>query len=159
MKNWRRLAARLCGWIASVFLAAMMLLTVADIVLRFFFNRPIRGTYELVELLLACTFFFAMPASFLRDEHIVVDVIDGALPRAVAGLKRFAAAAAAVMLGVIAWQSWISAQDAIAFGDVTSDLSLPRILYWIPLLAGIGGAALAAGAMAATGDEKTGTDH
>ncbi len=156
MNHWQAFVAKLCGWTAGVFLAAMMLLTVADVVLRLFFNRPIRGTFELVELLLACTFFFAMPATFLRNEHIVVDVIDGALPRAVAGLKRLAAAAAAVMLGVIAWQSWISAQDAIAFGDVTSDLSLPRILYWIPLLAGIGGGALAAGAMAATGEKNRG---
>ena len=53
------------------FLAAMMLLTVADVALRGAFNRPLRGVYELVELLLAGTFFLALPAVFLRDEHIV----------------------------------------------------------------------------------------
>jgi len=57
VKRWRDLVARIFGLIAAVFLAAMLLLTVADVVLRATFNLPIRGVYELVELLLAGTFF------------------------------------------------------------------------------------------------------
>ena len=148
MSGWRNFVAKLCGWVAAVFLAAMMLLTVADVALRAVANQPIRGVVELVELLLACTFFFAIPATFLRDEHIVVDMIDGWVPRLVPWLKRASGLIAMAMLGVIAWQSWISAKDAMAFGDVTSDLSLPRLLYWIPLLIGIAGGAVAAAAMA-----------
>jgi TRAP-type C4-dicarboxylate transport system permease small subunit len=148
MKNPREFVAKLCSWAASVPLAAMMLLTVADVLGRSFFARPIHGTYELVELLLTCTFFFALPAVFLRDGHVLVDVIDTRLPRAVPWLKRFALVLAAVMLGIIAWRSWLFAKNALEFGDVTSDLSLPLILYWIPLLVGIGGAAIAAVAMA-----------
>src|SRR3989442_5153534 len=68
---------------AAVFLAAMMLLTVADVALRAFFNRPIHGTFELIELCLACTIFIALPAVFLRDEHLVVDVVDHLAPPAV----------------------------------------------------------------------------
>jgi hypothetical protein len=52
------------------------------------------------------------------------------------------------MLAVVVWQSWIAAQDSVALGDVTSDLSLPKILYWIPVLAGLAGGAAAALAMA-----------
>jgi TRAP-type C4-dicarboxylate transport system permease small subunit len=50
-----------------VFLAAMMLLTVADVTLRALFNRPIHGTFELIELGLACSVYIALPAVFLRD--------------------------------------------------------------------------------------------
>ncbi|HTO49363.1 MAG TPA: TRAP transporter small permease [Burkholderiales bacterium] len=152
MKRWRRFAATACGWIAAAFLAAMMLLTVADVVARAVFNTPIRGTLEVVELLLAWTFFLALPAVFLRDEHIVVDVVDGFAPLRVPLLKRCAEALAVVVLAVMGWQSWILAGDALAFGDVTSDLSLPRILYWIPVLAGILGSAAAALVMALRGD-------
>jgi TRAP-type C4-dicarboxylate transport system permease small subunit len=148
MRNLRELVAKLCSWVASVFLAAMMLLTVADVLGRSFLARPIHGTYELVELLLTCTFFFALPAVFLRDGHVLVDAIDSRLPRAVPWLKRIALVVAAVMLGIIAWRCWLFARNALEFGDVTSDLSLPLILYWIPLLVGIGGAAVAALAMA-----------
>jgi TRAP-type C4-dicarboxylate transport system permease small subunit len=74
-------------------------------------------------------------------------------PRQVPLLKRIAAALAVLALAVMAWQGWIVASDALAFGDVTSYLSIPRIVYWIPVLAGIIGAAAAALAMAAGGDE------
>ena len=53
-----------------------MLVTVADVLLRTFFGIPVRGVLELVELGLACTIFVALPAVFLRDEHLVVDVVD-----------------------------------------------------------------------------------
>ena len=42
------------------------------------------------------------------------------------------------------WQSWLVAADSLAFGDVTADLALPRIVYWVPVVAGIVGSALAA---------------
>ena len=144
MKDGTGIAARLCGWTASALLAAMMLLTVADVALRAVFNTPIRGAYELVELLLCGTFFVALPAVFLRDDHIVVDSIDRHAPRAVPWLKRIAGLIAVAMLALMAWQGAIAARDAWSFGDVTSDLSLPRILYRIPLLFGLAGGAVAA---------------
>ena len=143
----RGFVAKCCGWLAAVFLVAMMLLTVADVVLRAVANKPIPGIVELVELMLACTFFLALPATFLRDEHIVVDLLDTRARRLVPWLKRFSAALAVVMLGIITWQGWIAARDTLVFHDVTSDLSLPRLLYWIPLLLGIAGGAVAALAM------------
>jgi len=140
----RSLFARFFGALAATAIAAMVLLTVADVVLRGFFNRPIHGTYELVELLLACAVFLALPAPFLRDEHIVVDVVDHYAPRAVPALKRLASIVAIVVLTVLGWQAPLAARDSLAFGDVTMDLALPRILYWLPLLAGVGCAAVAA---------------
>ncbi len=122
----------------------MMLLTVADVVLRATTNRPIRGTLEIVELLLACTFFIALPAVFLRDENLVVDVIDPLAPRWVPWLRRFAELVAVPVLGVMAWQGWQAAAETLVFNDVTSDLAIHRILYWIPVLFGLVGAAIAA---------------
>ena len=52
MKRWRDLVSTACGLMAAAFLAAMMLLTVADVTLRAAFNLPLRGVYELIELLL-----------------------------------------------------------------------------------------------------------
>lgn len=132
------------GGAAAVCIAAMMLLTVADVALRALFNRPLHGTFELIELLLAGAFFFALPAAFLRDEHIVVDVVDRSLPRAVPWLRRIAAGIAVVLLAVLTWQGARAAYDTWTFGDVTMDLSLPRILYWIPVLVGLACATLAA---------------
>ena len=122
----------------------MMLLTVVDVCLRAAFNLPLRGTYEIIELLLACTFFLALPAVFLREENILVDVIDGMAPKVVPLLRRLAELIAVAVLGVMAWQGWKAAAETLVFNDVTSDLSIHRLVYWIPVLAGMIGAALAA---------------
>jgi len=132
------------GVAAALFLAAMMLLTVADVVLRGLFAMPIRGMLELIELGLACTIFLALPAVFLRREHLVVDVVDH-LARAglVRWLERLGAAISLGVLAVMAWQMWPLARTMVEFGDVTSDLSIPRLYYWIPVLGGVGVSVLA----------------
>lgn len=154
MERWRHLMARVCGLLAAIFLAGMMLLTVADVSLRAAFNTPIRGVYELVELLLAATFFVALPAVFLRDDHIVVNLFDAALPRSVPLLKRINAALAAIVLGVIAWQGLLAAADSFAFNDVTADLGVPRYWHWTALLVGVVASAVAACAMAWRGSDR-----
>jgi TRAP-type C4-dicarboxylate transport system permease small subunit len=154
VERWRELPSLICGLIAAVCLAAMMLLTVADVTLRAFFNAPIRGVYELIELLLAYTFFVALPAVFLRDDNIVVNVVDDLAPRSVPVLKRIAEALAVVVLAVMAWQGWLAARDTIAFNDVTADLGLSRALHWIALLVGVVGAAIAAFAMGLRGNGR-----
>lgn len=116
----------------------MMLLTVADVVARSLFNLPIHGVYDLVELTLACTIFLALPAVFLRDEHVVVDLADHMVPRAVRWLRAAAASVTTALLAVMGWQMIGPALDTLAFGDVTADLALPRIWYWVPVLAGVG---------------------
>ena len=125
----------------------MMLLTVADVVLRAVLNRPIRGTFEIIELLLACTFFVALPAVFLRDEHLVVDVVDPLAPRWVPRLRRFAEVVAIPVLALMAWEGFKAARETLVFNDVTSDLSIHRIFYWLPVLFGLIGGAAAAVAM------------
>lgn len=147
MARWRTAAAGVCGWLAAVSLAAMMLVTVADVILRAAINRPIRGTLEIVELLLTCTFFLALPASFLREEHIVVDVVDSYAARWVPLLRRIAGVLGVLLMAAMAWQGWIAARDTLQFNDVTSDLALPRIWYWVPVLAGMIGACIAAAAI------------
>jgi TRAP-type C4-dicarboxylate transport system permease small subunit len=154
MQPWRHLIARTCGAVAAVFLVAMMLLTVADVVLRAALNTPIRGVYELVELLLAGTFFVALPAVFLRDDHIVVNLIDDLAPRRVRALKRLASVLAVPVFAVLAWQGFLAAADSLLFNDMTADLGLPRVWHWTAVLVGLVASGLAALAMAWSRSEK-----
>lgn len=154
MQPWRRVTSAICGWIAAIFLVAIMMLTVSDVVLRSFFNLPIRGIYELVELLLAWTFFMALPAVYLRDDHILVNVIDEYAPNAVPWLNRFADLLAVLVLGLIVWQGFIAARDSYEFHDVTSDLAMPQTLHWAALLIGVTATCIAALMVAVFGDQK-----
>jgi TRAP-type C4-dicarboxylate transport system permease small subunit len=153
VNRWRTIPARICGGLAALLLAAMMLLTVTDVTLRAAFNAPIRGVYELVELLLAGTFFLALPAVFLRDDNIVVNVVDDLAPRSVPWLRRFAAALAVAVLAIMAWQGFLEARDSYGFHDVTAELSLSRIWHWSAVLFGIIGAGIAALAMGVSGED------
>jgi TRAP-type transport system small permease protein len=126
------------GYVAAAFLAAMVLLTVADVLLRSLFSYPIRGMLELIELGLACTIFVALPAVFLRDEHLAVDVLKKSRAFDVLG-----AAVSLVVLACMGWYMLPNAQNTYEFGDVTSDLSIPRIWYWVPVLFGVVASALA----------------
>jgi TRAP-type C4-dicarboxylate transport system permease small subunit len=137
-----------CGWVSAAFLVAMLLLTVADVVLRGVFGYALRGVYELIELFLAATFFLALPCVFWRDENIVVNSIDEYAPRWVPTLKRAAELLAVVVLAVMAWQGFIAARDSLEFHDVTADLGLPRVWHWAAVLIGVIGAMLAALSMA-----------
>jgi TRAP-type transport system small permease protein len=131
--------------VAAAFLAAMMLLTVADVLLRAFFGYPVRGMLELIELGLACTVFLGMPAVFLRKEHLVVDAIDQLTRPAVVRLLDLAGALVSFgLLAFMAWQMVPVARGMYDFGDVTPDLSIPKIYYLVPVLLGVVGSAAAA---------------
>ncbi|MGH8691971.1 MAG: TRAP transporter small permease [Burkholderiales bacterium] len=122
-----------------------MLVVVADVVLRAAFRLPLRGQYELVELALAYTIFLALPAVFLRDAHLVVDVADhlvSAWTRRL--LDLLGAAASFVALAVMLWQMAPQALYMMRFGDVTFDLQIAKTWYAAPALAGIVFSALAA---------------
>ena len=79
----------------------------------------------------------ALPETFRREEHVVVDVIDHLAPeRAVALLRVLAALLAAALLGLMLWHSVAPAHDTWRFGDRTLDLGLPRFIHWLPILLG-----------------------
>jgi TRAP-type C4-dicarboxylate transport system permease small subunit len=152
VKRWGNIASTVCGVVAAVFLTGMLGLTVADVVLRSFFSYSLRGVYELIELMLAGTFFIALPCVFLRDENILVNTIDEIWPRIVPLLKRLALVLSVLTFVVLVWQGWSAAWDSYEFHDVTADLSLPRFWHWTIVLVGMSLAALAALFMAIRGD-------
>jgi TRAP-type C4-dicarboxylate transport system permease small subunit len=154
VKRIGNIASAICGAVAALFLLGMLVLTVADVALRSLFNYPLRGVYELIELMLTGTFFIALPCVFLRDDNILVNTIDEILPRIVPFLKRAALVLSVAVFVVLVWQGWYAAWDSFEFHDVTADLGLPRFWHWSLVLIGMSFAALAALFMLFRGDEK-----
>ena len=76
---WKRRADALLGLAASAILLAMMLLTVVDVVARYVFSRPVRGAFEITELMLVVLIFAGLPLVSFSDEHAVMDFIDRVL--------------------------------------------------------------------------------
>lgn len=115
------------GTAASAILFALMMLTVVDVVARYVFNRPLRGAFEVTELLLLVLIFAGLPLVSLANEHVSMDFIDRALgPRALRGLAAFVQALCAAIMFGLAYLIWLKADRIRAYGDATDVL---RILY------------------------------
>lgn len=121
-------AARGLTRVAALFLVAMMAINVIDVGLRSIFNAPIFGTYEIVELMLAAVAFLAIPETFLRGEHVSIELIDQVVPKSVAkALEVFGMGATAVFFGLLVYYMIPTALDSIEFNEVSFDLHMPMI--------------------------------
>ena len=67
--------SRWMGAVAIVVLGAMMFFTVLDVFLRAFFNTPIRGDVEIIELAMVCVGFLGLAWCAMRGMHIQVDLL------------------------------------------------------------------------------------
>jgi TRAP-type C4-dicarboxylate transport system permease small subunit len=131
--------------LAAVALILTMLVTVADVLLRYLLNSPIRGSYDLVEAMLVVFVFHGMAAGFLRRANIVIDLVDtwvGA--RLTAALIRISDVLSLAALIIVAWAMTGPAWQAFEYGDRKIDLGLPVYVLWIVALSGMAGTILCA---------------
>ena len=122
--------------VASAALVLMMVLSCADIFMRYLFNRPITGTYDLVGLSGAVLVSFALPYTMLKKGHVAVEILVQSLSRG----KRLVIETFSHLLGVslflvLVWQAILLSRDMKAAGEVTPTVHLPfyPIVYCMAL--------------------------
>jgi TRAP-type C4-dicarboxylate transport system permease small subunit len=126
-RHWKGNADALLGVVASAILLAMMLLTVVDVVARYLFSRPLRGAFEITELMLLVLIFAGLPLVSFADEHAVMDFIDRLLgPRGQGWLERGVQLVNAGFMFLLTWLVWRKADRIWAYRDATDVL---RIVY------------------------------
>ncbi|MBM3367284.1 MAG: TRAP transporter small permease [Betaproteobacteria bacterium] len=114
------------GFAASSILFSMMTLTFVDVVLRYVFNRPVRGGFELTELMLLVLIFAGLPLVTHAGEHVTMDLIDRFLgPRLRALQLRLTELASAGLMFGLTWLMWVKAGKIAAYGDTTDILRIP----------------------------------
>jgi TRAP-type transport system small permease protein len=124
---WERRVEGLLGIAASAILMAMMLLTFVDVVARYVFSRPLRGAFEVTELMLLVLIFAGLPLVSFTDEHAVMDFVDRVLsPRGLALTQRLVQAVSAAFMFLLGWLTWLKADRIWAYRDSTDVL---RIVY------------------------------
>ena len=112
--------------LAASLLFAMMVLTFVDVVLRYVFNAPIRGSFEVSETMMAVLIFAGLPMVSRQGEHITIDSLVRLAPPVLRRLSTLIVqlGCAAALVGM-AWLLWIKAARFSAAGDVTQTLKLP----------------------------------
>jgi TRAP-type C4-dicarboxylate transport system permease small subunit len=123
---WERRVDAVLGIAASALLLVMMALTFFDVVARYLFNRPIRGAFEVTELMLLVLIFAGLPLVSHGDEHVTMDFIDRMLPaRVLAVLIRVVHGLVAALFFFLTWQMIIKANRIAGYADTTDVLRIP----------------------------------
>ena len=126
-QGWERRVEATLGVAASAILFAMMLLTFVDVVARYVFSRPVRGAFEVTELMLVVLIFAGLPLVSYADAHVTMDFIDRLVgPRARARLERGVHVVTTAIMAVLAWLVWLKADRIWGYRDATDVL---RIVY------------------------------
>ncbi|MBV7300587.1 TRAP transporter small permease [Enterovibrio paralichthyis] len=142
-----RFSGLLLEGIIALALMLMMVATTVDVVGRYFFNAPLSGGVEIIELTLAVVVFGAYPLVTWRRAHICVDLLDDYVPDSWVRWREVVInLVSAAALGLVANKVWLLADRALGYGDETDVLAIPTayLVYfisamsWFSMLAALG---------------------
>ena len=131
---------RAMALLAGLVLLALMLFTVLDVVMRYFFNAPFRGSLEATEFAMALIVFLSLSYCGWRGGHIAVDLLEGYLRApALRLLPTTIAFIGAALFALIAWQ--LVVETSHSWSQVSNML---RVAHWpFKLVAAFGSALFA----------------
>jgi TRAP-type C4-dicarboxylate transport system permease small subunit len=104
----------------------MVLLTVTDVCLRYIFNSPILGSYEITQFMMAILIFASVGYTMAVKEHVSVDLVITKLPKRVrALLEAITCVLACGLFAVAAWRTVVHVGTTWKRHDVSADLFIP----------------------------------
>jgi TRAP-type C4-dicarboxylate transport system permease small subunit len=124
MKSFERVLRALA--LASGFiLLFVMVYTVADVVMRYVFNRPFSGSVEVTEFAMAMIVFLALPYTGWVGAHISVDLFEKYLDRpSLRYLPSMIAFVGAALFLLIAWR--VVLETTATLNQISNMLRMPH---------------------------------
>jgi TRAP-type C4-dicarboxylate transport system permease small subunit len=121
--------ARFCGFLAAVFLAAIAVATLTQIVARQM-ALPVETT-ELSGFFLAASTFLALAYTFINGGHVRIGLVaQFAPPRLRRVMEVWICAVAAFVVGYAAWHMTAFTLETYRFGDLSPGMM--GVPLWIP---------------------------
>ncbi len=133
-----RVPASLEGAIAAAIMAALALITLANVLARWFSNVSISFTEEYSVTLMVILTLLGSAAAFAEDRHIRLTFFTEKLPKRLArALEQLVLLSALFVFGAIAWLGAVYVWDEYRFEVLSAGLGVPQWLYtvWLPVLA------------------------
>lgn len=133
--------SKVAAVIAALVLAAMMMLTVADVCGRYFFNSPIKGTWELIGLLLVFAGTLGLGYCQMKKAHIRINiVVEQFSPRVQALMLSFTHLVGLAAFSLLCWRMFMLAMRYLSTmkGYVTDTLEIPYPPFMFALSIGAG---------------------
>lgn len=140
--------ARWSAYVGVALLGMAMLVTVGDVILRgatrfsnLFLDNPIGmaipGVVDIVQLFVMGVVFLTIPFAFMTDSQVSVDLVTARMrPRREAFFKGMGALLSAAFMIAVLRYGWDQAMLQLEYGDSSSTLEIPMIVFWTLLLAG-----------------------
>ncbi len=126
VENFSFRLSRVINGVGICLILAMMLLTVSDVLLRYVFNHPIPGSYELIKFMMLIVVFYGLAYTAVKKGHITIDLLLTRLPdRAQAIINTITWALSFGLFCLVTWRSLLLAKAMWQRGDVSTDLLLP----------------------------------
>jgi len=123
-------------YLTMIVMVVMMLLTVADVFMRFVFNNPLTGTVELTEFLMVCM-ALGMAVAALEGRHIKLDIVTMRLSRRARTIMEIITILSGTWL--IFFLAWTGVVTGIADINYKSQvLELSELPFRVILAAGFG---------------------
>lgn len=138
MRKFLDVLTRIPIWIGGTLMIGVILMTVADVFARKFFNTGYFGLVDVTQLAVMGFAYLAMPRAFLVGSHVAVELSDHKLSEgADLALKSFALILSLGVLSVLLWYGWTQASRTLRYGDLSQNVAIPMIWYWGLLLGGV----------------------
>ncbi len=129
--------------IGTTILALMMFLTALDVGLRYAFNRPLAGAFELVEYMMAILIPFCIVYCADQKGHVAVELILDRFPIKIQNIANIITTfITLIFVMVIAWQNILYFFEVQASNLTSAVLLIPTYPFVAPIAIGIGAFAL-----------------
>lgn len=128
---------RIEEWLAVIVMGAIAVITMANVLARYFTDASFGFTEEISVFLLVVLTLVGGSAAMARDRHIKIEFFVDAAPRARRRrMLRFAGLCSAVFFVVLAGLSVRMVWDEYRYEETTPGIGLPKWWYsiWLPLL-------------------------
>lgn len=121
--TWQGRVETWLAFLCALVVAFMMLITSGDVVMRYVFNSPITGTFELMEFSLVAVAFLSFAYVQQQRGHITVEFIaERVSPRWRASMDLVVLVIVFPIMLIMVWQTAEQALEAWRTGDVTMGL-------------------------------------
>lgn len=118
---------RALTWLSALPVALIVVLTFVDVLGRYIFSSPLRGSLEIIEYAMALVIFAALPLITRHRGHVTVSLIENLVKGHARRIKSVLCdAISAFALGLLTWRLYLQGVEDLDSKGSTVVLNLPH---------------------------------
>lgn len=136
-ESWIRPLASVTSFVGAISLMLMMFIMVVDVIGRYFFNKPLVGSYELICYTMVLTVFLGLAYAQLENSHVRADIVLHYLkPKAVAVLDVITLSISFITFAYLTWAAILQTKDVYAMNACSEILYIPQWPFQLVVVIG-----------------------